>query len=109
MYPEEPKIPLREFMIWWNTQFPIDYWYRRKYEIAFNSAKHRELSLFDILCEWEEENLTIELQNELYNEEQFKDYKETGRWLRDNSETASQEDWDEFFESDNWDEFDDDK
>ena len=96
-------------MIWWNTEFPVDYWYRKKYNIAFNSEEHRRITLMDILCEWEEENLTIELQNELYNEQQFKNYKETGVWLRDNSEDANEEDWDRFFESDNWEQFDDNK
>jgi|SRR5690606_13763623 len=107
MYPKDSQNAIREFMIWWNANFPIDYWYRQKFNIRFNSESHRELSLFDILCEWEEQNLTIELHNEIFDEKQFEEYKKTGIWLRGRDEETKDEDWDRFFEDDNFELFDD--
>lgn len=106
MYPQQPTFPIREFMIWWNTTFPVDYWYRQKHKIAFNSKDHRDITLFDILCEWEEDNLTTQIQNDFYNEKQFEDYKQTGSWLRDSKEESTKQDWDQFLQDDDWDKFD---
>lgn len=48
---------LKDFVINWNTNFPIDRWWRQKYKVAFNSPEHRKISFLDIRIEWEEDIL----------------------------------------------------
>ena len=48
--------PIKEMMIKWNNRFPLDHWYRKKYNIAFNSPEHREVNQIDIYWEWLEES-----------------------------------------------------
>lgn len=47
---------LDEFIYFWH-QFPIDYWWRKKYNVPFNSPTHRAMSLIDIYIEYQEERL----------------------------------------------------
>ena len=42
---------IREFIIQWNNKFSFDLWWRRKYNIPFNSPNHRKASLIDIRVE----------------------------------------------------------
>lgn len=104
MYPQDENFPIRDFMIWWNNNFPIDYWYRKKYNIAFNSKKHRQVSLFDILCEWEEQNIETILQNDKFLQKKRKEYEDDGVWLDD-----KKEEMDSFFDDVPFDELDDDQ
>lgn len=50
--------PLKEraddFLLRWH-RFPIDYWWRKKYNVPFGSSKHREMSLIDMFLEFKEE------------------------------------------------------
>jgi len=41
----------------WNHKYPIDYWWRRKHKIPFNSKLHKEQSLLDMRIEYEEDFL----------------------------------------------------
>lgn len=43
---------LKEFVLKWNYNFPIDRWYRDKYKIPFNSAAHKNLSFIDMYSEY---------------------------------------------------------
>ena len=45
---------VKDFVYFWNINFPLDRWYRAKYNIPFNSSNHREISILDIRHEWEE-------------------------------------------------------
>lgn len=45
---------LRELVKKWNSLFPLDRWYREKYNIPFNSEKHRQLSMIDMFFEYYE-------------------------------------------------------
>jgi len=86
----------REFIINWNKTFSKDLWYRRKYEIRFNSKEHRELSPLDIAMEYEEYMLIEnEKARKLKYEERSKLYAE-GKIVvtRENEEETKQ-----FFES----------
>lgn len=46
-----------QFIIRWNNELPLDLWWRRKYNIPFNSQKHREVRYIDIYHEWQEEQM----------------------------------------------------
>jgi len=53
---------VRDYVIEWDSRFPIDRWWRKKYNIAFNSPRHRESSFLDQLIEFEEDKLFKELE-----------------------------------------------
>ena len=50
------KREVEDFVFDWNS-FPIDYWWRKKYNIPFGSKKHREMSFIDMAIEWKEEHI----------------------------------------------------
>lgn len=76
---------VKNFLIAWNNSFPLDLWFRQKYNIPFNSSKHREVNFIDVLLEYEEEKLIKEYGKA---EEQNKDYRDkfqvTGRFYYPN-------------------------
>lgn len=39
----------------WLIRFPFDYWWRKKHNVAFGSSAHREISFFDQLREFRED------------------------------------------------------
>jgi len=74
---------LKSFIINWNNKFIIDHWFRRKYNIAFNSLKHRESNLIDIKIEYEEETLMENYKEGVKNKEEDNEYyKTTGQFLK---------------------------
>ena len=57
----------------WNYLYPIDIWWRKKYNVPFGSIKHREMSFIDMFIEFEEDNFFKELsisieQNKIDND-----------------------------------------
>lgn len=45
---------IQEFTERWNDAIPIDRWYRKKYNIPFNSSSHKQICLADMFYEfWE--------------------------------------------------------
>lgn len=75
---------IKTFMIRWNNQFPIDFWWRKKYNIPFLSQKHRECSFIHQLMEFQEDRLYKEIEDQIKQEEL--DYDKytpnTGEWLK---------------------------
>lgn len=58
------------FIFSWH-QFPIDYWWRKKYHVPFGSSQHREMNFIDMWIEYREEvmlNKQIS-QSDQYDEE----------------------------------------
>ena len=72
---------LTDFIYKWNIKFPLDYWYRKHHNIAFNSNEHREVSFFDIRMEYEEWHLFEELKSRQM-------YKK-GDWINTRTEEES--------------------
>lgn len=88
----------RSFIVQWDNRFPLDYWWRKKYNVPFGSAKHREMSFIDMYLEWEEERWINDLKNKSESEDED--------WKRDeNVVNVSQEEIDRDFESLNLEEF----
>jgi hypothetical protein len=54
------KLNVRRFILDWNKKFPIDLWWRMKYNIPFGSPKHREISFIDQLIDYEESKMLEE-------------------------------------------------
>lgn len=69
------KKEIRDYVISWNIRFPVDRWWRKKYNIAYNSLGHRESNFLDQLIEWEEDKLFSEFEREEYE-------PNTGNWLK---------------------------
>jgi len=72
---------LREEVILWNNQFPLDRVYRKKYNIAFGSEAHRQLSQIDIYFDWLEDQLYAEYTENLKIDEEKRKKYEKGEWL----------------------------
>ena len=44
-----------DFVKQWNYRFPVDYWWRKKHKIAFNSPEHRNSNFWDQMFEYHED------------------------------------------------------
>ena len=62
------KDDIIHFIFRWH-EFPLDYWWRKKYNIPFGSLKHREMNFIDIFIEYQEGVLLKQTQDE-YEQEQ---------------------------------------
>ena len=73
---------IRQFITSWDSKYPVDLWYRKKFGIRYGSKEHRELRLIDIRFELEEQRL-IEHQEQvdLYKKQQLEKYKDTGSFV----------------------------
>lgn len=82
---------LKSYAVRWNNLYPLDRWYRRKYNIGFGTAAHRELCQINILLEYIEEMLFKESEqlhlNGIKNEKEWKD----GTWIRERINTPEEE------------------
>lgn len=72
----------REFILKWNDDFPLDHWWRKKYNVSFNSEKHRSTSHLDMYFDWLEDKM-FEQYFEEHKElaEKQKEFEKTGKWL----------------------------
>lgn len=82
---------LKSYAVRWNNLYPLDRWYRRKYNIGFGTAAHRELCQINILLEYMEEVLFKESElvhlNGIKNEKELKD----GIWIKERNNTPEEE------------------
>lgn len=46
---------VQKFVIWWNSSFQFDHWWRNKHNIPFNSEHHRQSNFIDIYIEFLED------------------------------------------------------
>lgn len=80
---------LRDEIIIWNADFPIDRWWRKKYNIPFGSKTHMEANFLDQVFEYEEDKMFEEFSEEskyvpnsgnFMKEPEFKDNVERQRY-----------------------------
>lgn len=91
---------IREFLIYWNNTFVLDYWYRKKYNIPFNSKKHRNIEPISIFLEWEEEQLETVIANRDIERKKKEEYIKTGIWISKKNQDSFYDNIDEsFFEA----------
>jgi len=66
----------RSFVLEWNVDYPIDKWWRDKYNIPFGSAQHRSMSHLDMLFVYIEYFLYKGFEKKLFDtpEEETPDY-----------------------------------
>lgn len=67
----------KETVIDWNNRFPLDKWWRSKYNVPFLSDIHRKSTFYAQLFEWEEELA-------------FKEYREERKEAKENPEKVYQ-------------------
>ena len=73
----------QRFVIEWNNLYPLDRWFRKKYNIRFNSTQHRGSNLIDIYFEFIEDKLFDQARAEGVLEKQKTErYKKNG-WLEE--------------------------
>jgi len=74
---------IKSFIVQWNNTFYLDSWYRKKYNIPFNSTEHRNASFIDIHFEYQEEKMIQEYLDTKDSKEKEKSLYETqGIFLR---------------------------
>lgn len=61
---------LKDFILNWNIDFPIDRWWRKRHGVIFNSSVHREVSFIDMFLEFIEESLYEEVLEKRKNIEE---------------------------------------
>lgn len=67
----------------WNTLYPLDKWYRDRYNIRYNSQEHQSTEIVDIRFAFEEERVYAEAIRHLSKRDERKPYHPgTGQWLR---------------------------
>lgn len=71
---------INEFIYKWNIYNPVDRWYRKKYNLSFNSPEHRVVSFIDMMIEYKEDKVFEELVNQ-NTEEKYN--PSNGNWLKD--------------------------
>lgn len=72
---------LKSFIKRWNSNYPIDRWWRNKYNIPLNSPSHRQAHLVDMRLDWEEDLLYNEIKQQLRDDQQ-KYVPGRGEWLK---------------------------
>lgn len=59
------------FIEYWNINYPIDRWFRKKYNLILNSKKHRSNSVIDVRMDFDEDVLyNSQLLNHFKQEEE---------------------------------------
>ena len=53
----EKSFSLKKFILSWDAKFPIDRWWRQKYNVSFNSPTHREFNFIDMYIEFTEDRI----------------------------------------------------
>lgn len=43
---------LRSLVINWNNDYPVDYWWRKHFNVPFGSAQHRQMSFIEMTFEY---------------------------------------------------------
>jgi len=90
---------IRIFIATWNNLYPVDYVFRKKYKIPFNSTEHRSMSLLDMRIDLEEDLMYGELDDK--KEEKKRYVPATGNFLKKNKKSyvkMTEEEADELFD-----------
>jgi hypothetical protein len=71
-----------KFILEWNRKFPLDKWWRDKYNIPLFSSKHLEISQIDVTLEFFETVLIQRAEQELEEEKKSKKDYIQGMWIQ---------------------------
>ena len=76
---EQPNVEkeIEHYIFNWHS-FPIDYWWRKKYNVPFGSRQHREQNFIDMLIEYQEEIVLNNVRAEIDREKEEKENEALG-------------------------------
>lgn len=71
------KRDIDDFIFNWH-EFPIDYWWRQRYNVPFGSSQHRDMNFFDMLIEYRENIAINRFKNEYKKTQEQQDDDSSG-------------------------------
>lgn len=75
------RVDLRQdvdnFVFDWH-KFPLDYWWRKKYNIPFGSQQHRDMNFIDMLIEYREDIVVNKYHSEYIRKQEEQDNRDLG-------------------------------
>lgn len=90
------RTEVSNFLTRWHNDFILDYWWRKKHDVAFGSAAHREMNFIDMFIEYQEEVIIkrAQLKEQRKEEEDW-----LGKERFENMVQMSQQEIDEDYEN----------
>ena len=73
----KPTDDVDRYITDWHN-FPLDYWWRKKYNVPFGSQQHRSMSFIDMLIEYREEIVVNRVRKEYQERQEYLANKELG-------------------------------
>ncbi len=97
------KGDIENYLIDWNNKYPIDFWWRKKYNIPFGSKLHKEANFIDMYADFVEEQMMCKF---LKSDKDKKEEDEVD-FIKNNSKVIkmNQDEIDSEFDSINLDDF----
>lgn len=67
------RTEVSNFLTQWHNDFILDYWWRKKHNVAFGSTAHREMNFIDMFIEYQEDIIIkrARLKNQRKEEEDW--------------------------------------
>ena len=63
------KKEVTSYIINWNSLYPIDFWWRKKYDIPFGSEQHKQATFIQMFFDYEEEKMMSKIINKKSKED----------------------------------------
>lgn len=102
----------REFILNWNSLFPFDRRWRKKYNIPFNSPQHRSSDPISIFFDLKEDEVVEDMKKKYFEKEVEREkYKKGGGMFKEVKveESVSEKEMDDLFNNLNLEQFNDAK
>lgn len=90
------RTEVSNFLTRWHNDFILDYWWRKKHDVAFGSAAHREMNFIDMFIEYQEEVIIKRAQ---LNEQRKEEEDWLGKERLENMVQMSQQEIDDDYEN----------
>lgn len=58
------KSDVNNFLSRWHSDFILDYWWRKKHNVAFGSSQHRQMNFIDMFIEYCEDEKIKQIQEQ---------------------------------------------
>lgn len=91
-------LQLRSFVEEWNLKYPIDKWWRDKYNVPFGSAAHKAQSMLDMRLDFEEELMFLQQKRRISTEQSSSYQFGSGSWLKKQIVKPTQQQLDKDFD-----------
>lgn len=92
----ELRKEVNNFLVKWHNDFILDYWWRKKHDVAFGSSAHREMNFIDMFIEYQEE---VEIRSTQLRAQRKEEEDWLGKERLESMVEMSQEEIDEDYEN----------